>query len=112
MRVCDIFQVVHGKVRSWEMLSLVVIMLMTPGNPRKTGCINLHDQDVTCFNICLLTVPCRRDGLCQMPGTGRQKIFSCRMFPEAGGEQFVLCASGFPHAELSETSDFPADTGN
>lgn len=41
---------------------------------RKTGCTNLHDQEVTCFNICLLIVPCRRNGLCQMPGTVTQKI--------------------------------------
>lgn len=33
MRVCDVFQVVHGKVRSCEMLALVVIMLMTSRNP-------------------------------------------------------------------------------
>lgn len=32
MRVCDIFQVVYGKVRPWEMLALVVIMLMTSRN--------------------------------------------------------------------------------
>lgn len=30
---------------------------------RKTDCINLHDQEITFFNICLLIVPCRRDGL-------------------------------------------------
>lgn len=33
MRVCDVFQVVHGKVRSWEMLTLVVSMLITSRNP-------------------------------------------------------------------------------
>lgn len=33
MRVCDVFQVGHGRGRSWEMLALVVIMLMTSRNP-------------------------------------------------------------------------------
>lgn len=79
---------------------------------RKTGWINLCDQEITYFSSCPLIVPCRRDGLCQMPDTGRQKVLSCRMSPEAGGEQFVLCTEGFACAELSQTSDSPVDTGN
>lgn len=72
---------------------------------RKTGCINSCDQEITCSNTCLLNVHCRKGRLCQIPGTRRHKMVSCRMSPEAGGEQFVLHEDWFPCAVLSWTAD-------
>ena len=108
MRVCEVFQAMHGNMRSWEIITFVMDEIQK--SHRKTGCINSQDQEITCFNICLLVVHCRKGVLCQMPGTGRQKILSCRMSLGAGGEQFVLRTDGFPCVALSRTSDSTADT--